>query len=164
MANIVALACYIPNVSNVVSIIFTARLTVDWQSAYANECQATMVAIVYVFVASARLPRLPRSSNDHYSHSLTTISLSRILLNLRGLAYRSDEVVSATEGSASRSPLSTLDFSQFVGSLGNAVDDNISDFEKEDIDIEDVRRTDNATAADSMAVADIELELICRTP
>ncbi|EPS95389.1 hypothetical protein FOMPIDRAFT_1054201 [Fomitopsis schrenkii] len=115
IANVVSLACYIPN------------------SVYANKSQVSMVAIV-----------------------LTTVSLSRLLLNLRGLAYGSD-VLSAAEGSASRSRLSSLDFSHFAGSLGSAVADGSSGMDQEDMGTDDALGEGNATTIDSTAAPDIEL-------
>ena len=58
---------------------------------------------------------------------MTTVSLSRFLLNLRGIAYRSD-ILSSTEISSPASHAHSLDFARFVGSLGNTVGDGISGF------------------------------------
>lgn len=67
--------------------------------------------------------------------SLTTVSLSRLLLNLRGIAYRSN-VISTTgaNGSNTGSHMSSLDFSRFVGPLGNAVGNDVAGLDEEEAD------------------------------
>lgn len=100
------------------------------------------------------------SNTDERYYSLTTISLSRLLLNLRDVAYRSD-IVPATEGSPSGTHVSSIKFSRFVGPLGNAVGHEIQGGDEENSD-EEVYLTEDAITAGSTAPADIELEPIGR--
>lgn len=106
--------------------------------------------------ATFTVPNLRRT--DFGLYSLTTVSLSRFLLNLRGVAYKSD-MMSATERSTSRSHMSSLHFSRFVGSLGNAVGDDVLEWNEEDTDA-NVLNTDSANITSSIPAADIELECI----
>lgn len=96
-------------------------------------------------------------ATNSISRSLTTVSLSRLLLNLRGLACASD-VLSAEGPTSPGSHSSTLDFSQFVGTLGNVVDDGISGLDEEDMKTDDAVYAGNTTPA-----TDIELEPVRRT-
>ncbi|KAI0714122.1 hypothetical protein C8Q72DRAFT_891936 [Fomitopsis betulina] len=62
---------------------------------------------------------------DSHHESLTTICLSRLLLNLRNAAYVPQDS-SSPDSTGARSQL-TLDFApRFIGSLGNSVDDGLS--------------------------------------
>lgn len=71
------------------------------------------------------------------TYSVTTICLSRMLLNLRGESYGSQfgsQPHSASGGEASSSSrLSSLDFSSMIGPLGNTLNDGLSLFDGEDI-------------------------------
>lgn len=90
---------------------------------------------------------------------MTTISLSRFLLSLREVAYRSDVFASA-ERSPSGEHASSLEFSRVVGRLGNAASSEILGLDEEDLDenveIEDI------DAIPTTAVPDIELEPVGR--
>lgn len=70
------------------------------------------------------LPQLIGPFDSHHE-SLTTICLSRLLLNLRNAAYVPQDS-SSPDSTGARSQL-TLDFApRFIGSLGNSVDDGLS--------------------------------------
>lgn len=99
-------------------------------------------------------------SAKHDSHSLTTVSLSRFLLNMRGVAYRS-ETLSFTANSSSESHAPSLYFAQFVSSLGNATSNRTLDFDEEDQDVEPLS-TDDAYTTSHAAAVDIALESVAQ--
>lgn len=98
-------------------------------------------------------------SANHDYHSLTTVSLSRFLLNMRGVAYRSAETLSFTASSSSESHAPSLYFAQFVSSLGNATSNGTLDVDEEDQDVEPLS-TENAYTTSNAAAANIALESV----
>lgn len=69
-------------------------------------------------------------SPPFYSHRITTILFSRLLLNLR-------EVAHSETPSGSQNQLSSLRFARVIGPLGNPVNDGLSDpDDDEDMEME----------------------------
>lgn len=81
-------------------------------------------------------------------YRVSTVCLSRLLLNLRDGALGS-QMDSEKAGQEGGSTMSTLDFSRFVGPLGNSVDDGISHAEEDADAAEDSVDHDDNPALDS---------------
>ena len=64
---------------------------------------------------------------------MTTIALSRLLINLREVSHGSQYTMT---------PMSTLRFSQVIGPLGNTVDDGLSSIQEDEDHERDDREDD----------------------
>ena len=117
-----------------------------------------MCVVFATALSQAVLPNCSRT--NHRSHSVTTISLSRFLLSLREVAFRSDVFSSQAEGEPSGEHAPSLEFSRVIGRLGNAVSSEILGLDEEYLD-EDVEIEDT-DAIPTTAVSDIELEPVGR--
>lgn len=101
--------------------------------------------------------------NDQ-SLSITTVSLSRFLLDLREVAYRPDSLSSTEMTSSSVSGhVSSINFSCFVGPLGNIVGTRIPGVNEEGSPEEEIYSTGDINTASSMAGMEIGLEPV-RSP